>query len=102
MLKITNSNVKGYHNFKIRPHPDIKMYVQRDDDNTYDKNAMKIVMPELMDIPSELHEAVTRPADKKRAPQKVCDIAGMTVGRVPANLGKVFREAEIYLEKILW
>lgn len=102
MIKITNSNIKGYHIFKVRPHSDIKMLVKHEDDNKMDENAMKIVMPVIEEIAHNLREAVTRKADKKRPEQKVCDIAGKMVGRVPANLGKVIREVERYSERILW
>ena len=44
---ITNSNIKGYHNFKIRPSNDIEMSVEKELDNLRDPKAMVIRMPKI-------------------------------------------------------
>ena len=44
-------SVKGYHHFKIRPHPEVTMLVEPENDNRYDPFAMKVVMPTLLHIP---------------------------------------------------
>ena len=102
---IENSAIKGYHIFKIKPHPLIKMLVVNDIQNPKDENAMLVKMPPLDDIPSRLHQDVTR--KKKGAHEKdqtVDEIADEIVGRVPANLCRVFRELikQREVEKIEW
>ena len=82
-------SIKGYHVFKIRPHSKIPLLVLPEDCNEFDKNAMKVVMPEQ--VPDEMLEVVTREGDARRAPQKVKNILGRQVGRVSANLCRVFR-----------
>ena len=94
-IKIYNSNIKGYHIFKTRPHSDIPMITERDFNNKYDKFAMIVKMPTLENIPSSLQEAVLRPAKC----QKGKDNAGKVVGRVPANVCRIFAEL-IQTEKI--
>ena len=91
-ISVIDSNVKGYHNFRIRPHTDIGMVVEREVENTYDPYAMLVKMPELTKIPAELHNNVTRPAKGKDIEQVVKHIAGKTVGRVPANVCRLFYE----------
>ena len=91
VITIENSSIKGYHVFKIRPHNDIEMIVTEDNENSYDPYAMVVQMPEEGSIPKELLEDVTREAKEGMATQTVKSIASKTVGRVPANLGKIFR-----------
>ena len=70
-------SVKGYHHFKIRPHPDITMLVEREDGNRYDPFAMKVMMPTLDRIPRNLHGVVTRPQNQRHhQSQTVAEIAG--------------------------
>jgi len=87
VLKVTNSAIKGYHIFKIKPHESIKMLVIPELNNSYDANAMLIQMPAIQDIDENLHEENTGKDDTK-----VTDIAGKKVGRVPANLAVIFRK----------
>ena len=82
-------SIKGYHFFKIRPHESISMLVLPEEANARDASAMKVMMPE--DVPAELLDKNTREGDSKRPPQEVRDIVGKQVGRVPANLCRVFR-----------
>ena len=49
---------------------------------------MIIRMPDLNKIASELHDEITA----KGKGQLVKEIAGRIVGRVPANLAKIFRK----------
>ena len=70
--------------------------------NKFDENAMIVVISSH--APPEMLEQVTRKGDGKRKPQKVKDILGKQVGRVPANLCRVFRELlgrNIIIESIL-
>ena len=87
-----NSNlIKGYHYFKVRPSSDVEMNVGVEEDNSYDPYSMIVTMPLLQNIHAELHDQVTRQKRKSEEEQHIRDIAGKIVGRVPANLCKLFR-----------
>ena len=58
-------SVKGYHHFKIRPHPEVTMLVEPENNNRYDPFAMKVVMPTLLHIPQVLHQEETRPRSQR-------------------------------------
>ena len=90
-VSIIKSNIKGYHSFKIRPHSAIEMDVVLEEGNSYDPFAMAVKMPMLHDIHPQLHEEVTRAEKGKDKMQCMRDIAEKQVGRVPANLCKLFR-----------
>lgn len=85
-LKVTNSAIKGYHVFKIKPHPFIKMLVLPEHNNPYDQHAMIIKMPVISDIDKRYLNDITDDGEG----QVVKEIAGKIVGRVPANLSAVF------------
>ena len=78
-------SIKCYHVFHIRPHPEIKMIMEREYVNRYDANAIQV--SPLQDIAAIYHDAITRPATQ----QTVRHIAGKQAGRVPANLCRAFR-----------
>ena len=86
-ITITNSNIKGYHFFKRKPHPVIGMVVEPEIGNKYDADAMVIKMPNLENIPIRYHDEML-PSSTER----VKDISGKVIGRVPANICKLFRE----------
>lgn len=93
VLTVENSEIKGYHHFQRRPIPEIGLQVLPEEQNIWDSNAMAIYMPRIADIPKELHNYVTRTKSSRHPEdQRVCDIAGMMVGRVKANLCKVLKE----------
>ena len=92
MTVLRNSCIKGYHIFRIKPHLEIKMLVQNEDCNKYDPFAMLIRMPELVNIPIKLHNDITRDVKSGKIAQTVKSIANKVVRRVPANLGKLFRD----------
>ena len=48
-------SIKGYHIFRVRPHPDIELKVVPDPTNPYDFNAMKVMLPGLTETPAHLH-----------------------------------------------
>ena len=103
MIVLRNSCIKGYHIFQIKPHREIKMLVQNEDGNKYDPFAMLIRMPELINIPIKLHNNITREAKSGKIVQTVKSIANKVVGRVPANLGKLFRDLQNQCHiKITW
>ena len=107
IVKIENSHIKGYHIFRVRPHPEIIMLVTPEANNPKDETAMQITMPKLDEIPTAFHDVVTRPRPRKKereTDQHVRDIAGRMVGRVPANLCRIFRGflRNGFVEKIEW
>ena len=51
-------SVKGYHIFRVRPHPEIPLQVLPDPGNKYDKDAMKVMMPESVN--SEFLDKIIR------------------------------------------
>ena len=60
-------------------------------------------MPKLEDIPENLHFEVTREARSGKLAQTVKDIAAKVAGRVPANLGKLFRDLEKFWSlNVIW
>ena len=91
-VTISKSNIRGYNFFKVRPRPDIPMEVEMEKDNICDPNAMAIKMPSIDDIHQSLHKEITTEGNKTRKEQLVYDIAGKQVGRVPANLCKLFKQ----------
>lgn len=92
VIHVTDSTIKGYHIFKVTPYPTIQMLVEKDEGNSYDPHAMVIKVPDLKNIPVELHDRVTKEAKGKTSKQTVRDTAGMTVGRVPANVCALFHK----------
>ena len=60
LLRVTISNIKGYHHFKICTTKEIEMAVEKELKNSYDPYAMVIKMPLLSNIPREFHDKVTR------------------------------------------
>ena len=69
-------SIKGYHVFHLRPHQDIPLRVEPELNNAYDHNAKKVMMPDLQDIPNNLHCTITRAADARFPVQRVHHIAG--------------------------
>ena len=47
LLRVTNSNIKGYHHFKICPTKEIEMVVEKELQNCHDPYAVVIKMPLL-------------------------------------------------------
>ena len=105
IIKIINSSIRGYHIFHIRPHFEIPMDVVKETRNEKDASAVKVMMPDLMDIPQSYHKAITWKAKKKtEEDQIVRHIASKQVGRVPANLCTLFENLleEKCLTSIKW
>ena len=103
MIVLRNSCIKGYHIFQIKPHPEIKMLVQNEDDNKYDPFAMLIRMTELINIPIKRLNGITREAKRGEIVKTVKPVANTVVGRVLANLGKLFCDLQNqWCIKITW
>ena len=49
-------SIKGFHIFRVRPHPDILLKVVPEPSNRYDPNAMKVILPPLTETPAYLQE----------------------------------------------
>ena len=98
-LILKNSAIKGYHIFKITPLIEMTMIVEREEENEFDPYAMVIKIPEIDHIPLEDRNKITR---EKEPQQRLKDIAGKVVGRVPANLGKLFSRMELSAANISW
>ena len=101
-VKIENSFIKGYHIYRIRPHMDVAMNIRHEEDNKYDPDSHSVFMPDLEQIPTSFHSAITAQAKKGRAEQTVRQIAGKMVGRLPANLGKVLKDMKHSIALIQW
>ena len=102
MLRVINSAIKGYHIYHVRPHRGISMVVRKEHTNSYDENAMIVEIPKKEDLPVSFLEEISRPAKGTKNCVKVKDIAGKLVGRVPANLGRIFRTLDKHIIKIKW
>ena len=94
-VTVVNSTISGLHITKKSSHPDIKLLVVPDSARaSYDKNCLKVMCPELEQIPPELHGEIVWPRNlKSRRPDDllVKDVAGAKVGSVPANLCGLFK-----------
>ena len=98
-LILKNSAIKWYHIFKITQLIEMTMIVEREEENEFDPYAMVIMTPEIDHIPLEDRNKITR---EKEPQQRLKDIAGKVVGRVPANLGKLFSRMELSAANISW
>ena len=98
-LNLKNSAVKGYHISKITSLIEMTMIVEREEENEFDLYAMVVKIPEIDHIPLEDQNKITR---EKEPQQRIKDIAGKVVGRVPANLGKLFSRMELSAATISW
>ena len=78
-------SVKGVHQTRITPPRDAILNVHREADNPYDPYAMRVTIPQITDIPEEARHWQCRYQNGVRAMR---DLAGETVGHVPANLCK--------------
>ena len=92
ILHIEYSSIRGYYFFKRRPHTAIEMLLEKEEDKSYDVNAMVIKMPDLIQIDTQYLNITVRPCKGKEPEQKVKDNAGKVIGRVPANICKIFKE----------
>ena len=70
----------------------MEMLLEKEEDNSYDVNAMVIKMPDLIQIDKQYLDITVRPYKRKEPEQRVKDNAGKVTGRVPANICKIFKE----------
>ena len=92
ILHIENSSIRGYCFFKRSPHTAIEMLLDKEEDKSYDVNAIVIKMPDLIQIDTQYPDITVRPCKGKEPEQKVKDNAGKVIGRVPANISMIFKE----------
>ena len=97
MITVKDSSIKGYHQIRRRPYASIEMLVTPEKENEFHPKAMVVKMPTLENILLKYHKELTREEMKGLPGQKVKDIAGELIGRVPANFCKRFRR--LLLEK---
>ena len=86
-LILKNSAIKGSHIFKITPLIEMTMIVEREEENEFDPYAMVVKIPEMDHIPLEDRNKITR---EKEPQERLKNIAGKVVGRVPANIFDAF------------
>ena len=98
-LILKNRAIKGYHIFKITQLIEMTMIVEREEENEFDPYAMVIKIPEIDHIPLEDRNKITR---EKEPQQRLKDIAGKVVGRVPANISKLFSLMDLSAAIISW
>ena len=87
-ISIQDSVIKGYHHFKIKPPDGVLLRIDLEYTNVHDENAALVWIPELRDIPQNMHSIVT---DAARF-LKLSDIAGLPIGHVPRGLAIAFRQ----------
>ena len=92
ILHIEYQSIRGYYFFKRRPHTAIEMLLEKEEDKSYDVNAMVIKMPDLIQIDTQYLNITVRPCKGKEPEQKVKDNADKVIGRVPANISMIFKE----------
>lgn len=85
-------SIKEYVHFKIRPSLSIPMFLEYEVNNPKDTNAILVKMPPISSIDRSKHNVTTREKKGSRPAQYVHEIAGKTVGRVPANLCRALRK----------
>ena len=81
------TTINGYHHFRVRPlpGPEMPMYLQEEDDNPYDKNAIQVRIPSESFFPS------LDKFKKTKDEQNVSDVLGKVVGRLPRNVAAVIK-----------
>lgn len=89
-IRLENSVIKGYHDYKIRPpntDPVTRLLVDREYTNIHDICACLVWIPPLSTFPQCQHEILT---DEKRH-LLLKDVADLPVGHVPRELAGCFR-----------
>lgn len=91
IVRLQNSVIKGYHQFRIRPpitNPTTYLFVDREYTNIQDVNACLVWIPPLTMFDPSFHQLVT---DPKRQ-LTLADVADLPIGHVPRGLAGCFRE----------
>lgn len=107
---VVSSVICGIHRTKVGSNREVKLHVENDDSIPgIDPNCMVVKMPQIEDIPVELHGRVSypksrNPKDKRQTDQYVRDVAGKKVGNVPSNICGLFRrlKRERKVKEIHW
>lgn len=89
-IRLENSVIKGYHDYKIRPpntDPVTRLLVDKEYTNIHDICACLVWIPPLSTFPQCQHEILT---DEKRH-LLLKDVADLPVGHVPRELAGCFR-----------
>jgi hypothetical protein len=88
-LKVTWS-IKGYHYYHTRPHVNVRLLLEAEPHNAYDRSAIAVYVPPLDQIPAEQQGLIT----DGWPPYRVRQQAGKQVGHVPANLCQFFSKLQ--------
>ncbi len=80
-------SIKGYHVNRLKPPPEVTLDLQREPQNRFDPHAVIVKIPRLHDMPQHVQglQCHTRAGIRP-----LREMAGRTVGHVPANLCRVF------------
>ena len=86
---VFESTVNGYHYFRIRPlvGTEMPMFLQQEENNSYDENAILVRIPSKTFFPDLNKEKETKDG------QSVADVLGKVVGRLPRNVAEVIKAA---------
>ena len=90
-MLLFETTINGYHHFRIRPlpGPEMPMYLQEEDDNPYDQNAI------LVRIPSESFFPSMDKSKETKEGQNVSDVLDKVVGRLPRSVAAVVKAGMI-------
>ena len=82
------STINGYHAHRKMPLAGTRIPLDciLEPTNPYDSDAIKIMVPSINRIPAAYHLLLTKPPPR---PQRVSDVAGHVVGRVPLDASKI-------------
>ena len=59
VVTVNNSKFKGYNRLKVRPYHKIQMMVLKEENNSYDPQALIVKMLTIGSIPKTFHDIVT-------------------------------------------
>ena len=76
-------SIKGYHAHRIKPPPEVTLNLQREPHNRFDRNAIVVKLPRLVQMTENEHDMECQ-ARGGIVPLR--QLAGQTVEHVPANL----------------
>ncbi len=78
-------SVKGCHVNRITPPPEVTLQLEREPNNRYNRNAILVKLPRLVEMPEHV-----RDMEWIGEALPVRQLAGRTIGHVPANLCRTF------------
>jgi len=81
------ATINGYHNFRTRPLVGLDMVLKcvREPENAFDYHAIKVVIPTLRELNPNILDLMV----KEQPQMTVRNVAGATIGRVPASIAAI-------------